>query len=179
MSIETDPMTRPWLDAAQNVATRLLGYGMLSASLVASVASLVPRFAGWSITSNPTVQEALIPLAPYLWMGAFFWAPVAVGEGVLLAKRELKFLATVYLLSTALLPPALLRVKHDGQGTVQQVWAGFCAFQLFRAAAFTTRIWGEGWLRRLGLNKKVSSEASSTTTRTDFNSAAVTTPAAT
>jgi len=129
-----------WKDSSRKVASSLLGLGVGSAVVVASAASLIPAFFGNAITSDPVVQNAIKPLARYLWLGGFLWAPVAVCEGVLLARRELSFLAGVYLLSTALLPPALLHVKHTG-GTVSQVWACFAVFQLFRAACFTARIW--------------------------------------
>ena len=110
------------------------------ATIVASASSLVPAFFGGILTSDGVVQEAVKPLAKYLWAGAFLTAPVAVSEGVLLARRELGFLAAIYVVSTALLPAALLHVKHIG-GSVVQVWACFAAFQLFRATCFAGRIW--------------------------------------
>jgi len=139
--VATDERAQRWLAAAQKVATQLLGIGMLTAGVVASIMSLIPAEFGNLITSDKVVQGAVKPLAKYLWMGAFFWAPVAVAEGVLLARLELKFLAGVYLLSTAMLPPALLQIKFR-QGTVGQVWACFTVFQVFRALCFTGRIWG-------------------------------------
>lgn len=135
-----DGTVQLWLSAAFSVGTTLLKYGFVMASVVASLASLVPAFFGGMLTSDPTVQASVRPLAKYLWAGAFLTAPVAVSEGVLLARRELKFLAAVYVVSTLLLPPALLRVKALG-GNVEQVWACFAVFQLFRAACFTGKIW--------------------------------------
>merc|ERR1712194_363486 len=110
------------------------------ATVVASLASLIPAFFGGMLTSDPTVKNAVKPLAKYLWAGAFLTAPVAVSEGLLLARRELKYLAGIYLLTTALLPPALLRIKDMG-GNVEQVWACFAVFQLCRAGLFAGRIW--------------------------------------
>jgi len=147
-NVDTDAEVQKWFGAGQKVATSLLGIGILAAAGVASVASLVPAFFANLITSDATVQAAVQPLAKYLWMGAFFWAPVAVAEGVLLARRELKFLAGVYLASTALLPPALLRIKYR-QGDVAQVWACFAIFQLFRAFFFTGKIWGGPFVKRV------------------------------
>ena len=69
----------------------------------------------------------------------------ATGLAVLV---ELGFLAGVYLLSTALLPPALLQVKFRG-GNVEQVWACFVVFQICRALCFTGRVWGGFALTRL------------------------------
>jgi Na+-driven multidrug efflux pump len=135
-----------WLKSAFSVGTSLLKYGFIMASVVASLVSLVPAFYGGMLTSDPTVQNAVKPLGKYLWAGAFLTAPVAVSEGVLLARRELRFLAAVYLVSTLLLPPALLRVKVLG-GNVEQVWACFAVFQLFRAACFAGKIWTRPVLR--------------------------------
>ena len=150
---EDDAAVQSWRSASQSVATTLMELGFSVAVVVASIASLVPAFFGNIITSDNVVQQAVKPLAKYLWLGTFFWAPVAVCEGVLLARRELKFLAGVYLTSTALLPPALLEIKKRGGG-VDQVWSCFVVFQVFRAACFTGRIWGAPVLRRFMGGKK-------------------------
>jgi len=134
-----DPIVKPWLDSAFSLGTNLLKLGFMTATVVASLASLIPGYFGGMLTSDPTVKNAVKPLAKYLWTGAFLTAPVAVAEGLLLARRELKYLAGIYVLTTALLPPALLRVKVGG--SVEQVWACFAVFQLCRAGFFTGRIW--------------------------------------
>lgn len=141
-------ITEPWTNAAFSVATSLLQLGFASGFAIASIASLVPAFFGNILTSDGVVQEAVKPLAKYLWAGAFLTAPVAVSEGVLLARRELKYLATVYVVSTALLPSALMRIKVSG-GNVEQIWACFAAFQLFRAACFAGRIWSGPVLNKI------------------------------
>ena len=122
--------------------------GFLSASVVASLASLIPAFFGGVLTSDPMVKNGVKPLAKYLWAGAFLTAPVAVSEGLLLARRELKYLAGVYILTTALLPSALLRVKDIG-GSVEQVWACFAVFQLCRAGFFAGKIWSGSAIRKV------------------------------
>jgi len=135
-----DRVVQPWLNNAFSLGTNLLTIGFITASVVASLASLIPAFFGGMLTSDPTVKNSVKPLAKYLWAGAFLTAPVAVSEGLLLARRELKYLAGIYVLTTALLPPALLRVKNVG-GSVEQVWACFAIFQLCRAGFFAGRIW--------------------------------------
>ncbi len=144
-----DPAVESWLTAGQQVATTLLGIGLASAGLVASIATLIPAFFGYFITTDSAVIAALKPLAKYLWFGALFWAPVAVSEGVLLARLELKFLAGIYLLSTLFLPPALLKVKLSPNGSIEKVWLCFVIFQILRASAFTSRIWGEFAYQRI------------------------------
>jgi hypothetical protein len=133
-------LLQPWLNASFSVGSSLLKLGLIMATIVASLASLIPARYGQWLTTDTMVQHAVRPLAKYLWAGAFLTAPVAVSEGILLARRELKYLAMVYILTTALLPPALIRVKIQG-GNVEQVWACFAIFQLFRAVFFAGRIW--------------------------------------
>jgi Na+-driven multidrug efflux pump len=144
----TDNTTSAWQRAALKVATNLLVIGFASGITISSIASLVPAFFGNFITSDAAVQESVKTMAKYLWMGAFLTAPVAVSEGVLLARRELKFLAIIYLISTAVLPSALWRIKYSPNGTAEQVWACFAVFQLFRATCFAARIWGPGIFKK-------------------------------
>jgi Na+-driven multidrug efflux pump len=159
-----DDKVQEWLTSAQSVASSLLRLGILLATVVASLASLIPAYFGNFITSDGTVQNAIKPLAKYLWMGAFFWAPVAVSEGVLLARRELGYLASVYLVSTALLPAALLRVKFQ-KGDVGQVWACFTVFQICRATLFTAKIWGGRLLERMKRHQRISDSPASANRR--------------
>ena len=137
----SDESVKPWMNASMEVSTKLVRLGLVVATVVCSIASLIPAYFGNLITTDPNVQMAVKPLAKYLLAGSFLAAPVAVAEGILLARRELKFLASVYLVSTALLPSALLWVKKIG-GNVEQVWGCFAAFQLFRATCFVGRIYG-------------------------------------
>jgi hypothetical protein len=157
-----DALVQPWFNAAFSVGNSLLKLGFVMATIVATAASLIPAFYGGLLTSDAVVKDAVKPLAKYLWAGAFLTAPVAVSEGILLARRELKYLATVYVLSTALLPPALIRVKVLG-GNVEQVWACFAAFQLFRALCFAGRIWsGTLWNAVTGVFTKHGGDSSAT-----------------
>lgn len=146
--IDQDSTARPWENAAFSVGNSLLKLGFSVGIFIASMATCIPAFRGSMLTTDTTVQEAVKPLAKYLWMGAFLTAPVAVSEGILLARRELKYLALVYVISTALLPSALMRVKLTG-GNVEQVWACFAAFQLFRATFFAGRIWSGKLIKKI------------------------------
>ena len=145
----SDALAQSWLSATFTVATRLLGIGIVVASFIATLVSLIPAFFGNLITSDTVLQKAVQPLAKYLWAGAFLTAPVAVSEGVLLARRELPFLAGVYVVSSIVLPFALTEIKKTG-GPVVQIWGCFAAFQLFRATCFAGRIWGSKVLSTIG-----------------------------
>lgn len=145
---ELDSKVQRWRSASFVAGNMLMRMGIVVAIMVASLASLIPAYWSNIITSDTVVQEAVKPMAQYLWLGTFFWAPVAVSEGILLARRDLKYLAAVYLASVALLPPALMRVKFRG-GDVGQVWACFAIFQMARAGCFVARVWGSALLRSL------------------------------
>lgn len=149
-----------WKESANQLARRMLRLGILLGAAVSCVAGSIPRFFPGILTRDKLIWDAVRPLAKPLVISGFLTAPVAVSEGVLLARRELSFLAGVYLLSTALLPQVLLKIKHNGNADgVVQVWMCFAAFQLFRAACFTGKLWGRQLLGKVfGLKKKIKTD---------------------
>ena len=136
---EADPSE--WRTASDRLATRLLGYAVLVSSGAAAIAAAVPIAGTQFLTNDPTVRLAVRPLAGPLAISTFLSGPMMAAEGVLLARRQLKFLALVYLVTTALLPPALIAVKNRG-GPVVRVWLCFAAFNFCRTAVFGLRVWG-------------------------------------
>jgi len=155
---ESHPGIQAWNKTAYKVATRLFGVGMIVAVIIATAASSIPAYFAGALTSDETVKTAVKPLAKYLWAGAFLTAPVAVSEGVLLARRELGYLATVYIASTAVFPTFLLQIKKTA-GPVVDVWSYFAWFQLFRAVCFAGKIWGGSLLKKIGLGRKRATPA--------------------
>lgn len=141
---------------AQILAGRLLRLGVTAGAGIALIAASIPRFFPFILTNDPLVQSSVKPLALPLFLGGLLTAPVAVSEGILLARRELNYLAGVYVLSTILFPFGLLKLK-SGSGPVSNVWYGFVLFQLFRATCFTGKIWGAPLLKKvtakMGLSK--------------------------
>lgn len=149
---------------AQALAGRLLRLGVSIGGIIALLAASIPKFFPFILTNDPLVQASVRPLALPLFLGGLLTAPVAVSEGVLLARRELKYLASVYLFSTIAFPFGLFKLKSGG-GPVSNVWFGFVFFQMFRAACFTGKLWGRPLLRgianKLGWNNtKVIAETS-------------------
>ena len=128
-----------WHRASEKFVFRLekvgLGVGLLIASVVGSIVAFAPGI----VTKDAGVQAAAKPLALILAAGVSLTAPVAVSEGALIARKELTYLAGVYFISTALLPPVLRRIRSGG-GPVSQVWICFALFQLFRSTCFLGRI---------------------------------------
>ena len=83
------------------LARQLVQLAMLVAAVMAMVGGAGLWCASGLLTNDATVQAAVRPLAAPLAIGVLLYAPVAVGEGVLLAQRQLRFLAGVYLASAA------------------------------------------------------------------------------
>ncbi len=134
---------------ATKLAARLLRLGMIVGAGIACIASSIPAFFPFILTNDALVQNSVKPLALPLFLGSLLTAPVAVSEGVLLARRELKYLAGVYMLSTIVFPFGLFSLKKTG-GPVSNVWFGFVFFQLFRALCFTGKLWGRALLGKIG-----------------------------
>lgn len=130
-----------WRAAADSLATRLLRYAVIVSTCAAIVGVAVPLGGTALLTNDATVRAAVRPLAVPLGVATLLTGPVCAAEGVLLARRRLRFLAAIYLSSVAVLPPVLLAVKRGG-GPVWKVWACFAVFQAFRAIVFSARIWG-------------------------------------
>lgn len=128
-----------WNSASNRLVVRLEKIGLGVAVLIATVVgSLLAYFPGF-ITKDIAIQGATYPLASILGAGVLLTAPVAVSEGTLIARGELSYLAIVYFISTALLPPVLRYIRAGG-GPVSQVWICFAAFQLFRSSCFVGRL---------------------------------------
>lgn len=128
-----------WKAASNRLVFRLEKVGLLVGAFIASVVGSLIAFAPGVVTKDIGVQSAAKPLAAILAAGAFLTAPVAVSEGTLIAQKELSFLAGVYFISTALLPPVLRRIRSGG-GPVSQIWICFALFQLFRSSCFVGRL---------------------------------------
>lgn len=152
--VEDTPVFR---SEAQALATRLLRLGICVGGGVALVAASIPRFFPFILTNDAIVRSSVKPLALPLFLASLLTAPVAVSEGILLARRELKFLASVYTLSTIAFPFGLFKLKTSG-GPVSNVWYGFVLFQLFRGLFFTSKLWGRQLINNvvkiLGMKKK-------------------------
>ena len=140
---------RVWRNAADSLAARLLRYAVFVSAAAALVGAAVPLSGAVFLTNEPSVRAAVVPLALPLAVSVVLTGPVCASEGVLLARRQLGFLAGVYVTTVALLPPALLAVKRRG-GPVAQLWVLFAIFQLFRASIFSGKIWGTKLWRRGG-----------------------------
>jgi len=130
---------KEWKAASSKLVLRLEKVGLMVGAMIASVVGSIIAFTPGIVTKDLAVQAAAKPLAAILAAGAFLTAPVAVSEGTLIAQKELSYLAGVYFVSTALLPPVLRKIRAGG-GPVSQVWICFALFQLFRSSCFVARL---------------------------------------
>ena len=129
-----------WRRASDRLAWRLTRFATITSFASACIAAAIPLFATSLLTNDATVRLAVRPLAVPLAVAAFMSGPIAAAEGILLARRSLGFLASVYVSTIALLPPVLLAVERRG-GPVVRLWTCFAIFQVIRSALFTARIW--------------------------------------
>ena len=108
-------------------------------------------FPSYHTVTSPSPFRHTPPLFPFFFpppgLSLLLTGPVCAGEGTLLARRQLGFLAGVYALSTAVLPFVLLGIKR--RGPVSAVWTTFALFQMVRAFAFTARVWLPEMRRRV------------------------------
>jgi len=128
-----------WKAASDRLVFRFEKVGLLVGTMIAAAVGTVIGCSPGIVTKDLAVQATAKPLALILAAGVFLTAPVAVSEGALIAQKELSFLAGVYFVSTALLPPVLRRIRSGG-GPVSQVWIVFALFQLFRSTCFAGRL---------------------------------------
>ena len=140
--------TSEWRTASDALAGRLLRYAVRISTGCALAGAAVALYGTPLLTNDLAVRQAVRPLALPLAVSAFLCGPIGAAEGVLLARRQLKFLAGTYLVSVALLPRLLFAVRTSPSGSVRLVWECFALFQLVRATAFGARVWGPALFRR-------------------------------
>ncbi len=142
----------------QSFARRLLRLGGCVGCGIALIAASIPKFLPFILTNDATVQASVKPLALPLFLASLLSAPLAISEGILLARRELKFLASVYLASTIAFPFGLFKLKTTG-GPVSNVWYGFVLFVFLRGLIFTGKVWGYSILGMNGISSENKKEA--------------------
>lgn len=136
-----------WRAASNRLVNRLLRAVLAIASIGAAVGAAFLLGGTHALTNDATVRLAARPLAAPLAASYVMCGPLALAEGVLLARRQLKFLAGIYLATVAILPAALVTVQRRG-GAIGSIWTVFAIFNLCRALLFGARVWGSQLLDR-------------------------------
>eukprot|EP00614_Pseudopedinella_elastica_P013047 CAMPEP_0172611076 /NCGR_PEP_ID=MMETSP1068-20121228/30799_1 /TAXON_ID=35684 /ORGANISM="Pseudopedinella elastica, Strain CCMP716" /LENGTH=428 /DNA_ID=CAMNT_0013414957 /DNA_START=132 /DNA_END=1415 /DNA_ORIENTATION=- len=93
----------------------------LVATSVAALASLVPLVGAGLFTRDAAVAAALRPLAMPLFLAGALHSLVCSAEGILLVRRELKFLGVLYTASAVVMPIIFMAMKRAGAG-LPAVW---------------------------------------------------------
>jgi len=131
-----DAAVKKWKAASGKVSINLIKACFVFGAAAATAGSVIPKSFGQALTGDVAVQEAIKPLAKYLWWSTFLMGPMSATEGILLAKNKAWFLAAMYTVSTAIFPYVLL---NFGSGSIAAVWTCFSVFQGYRATMQTLK----------------------------------------
>jgi len=132
-----DAVVQKWQAASNKVSSGFLKSCFLVAAIVATAGAAVPKSMGHLLTGDVAVQEAIKPLAKFLWWSTLLMGPMSASEGILLARHKTWFLAIMYMISTAIFPYAVMTF---GASSVAAVWTCFSVFQGYRATVQTLRV---------------------------------------
>lgn len=95
----------------------------------------------------------MLGLAPWLSGSLLAHACCMALEGILLAERELSYLASAYAVNTLLVVGGLWALRRGGAFGIQGVWACLLFFQVSRLSMFAMRLLvkhgllARGWAR--------------------------------
>jgi Na+-driven multidrug efflux pump len=140
----------------QRIVVISLGVGGLNAMLAGLIPYLVPHF----FTTSPAIALQMQDLSQLLSGSLVAHACTMALEGVLLAERELTYLAGCYAVNTALILVALAMLGGRAIA-ISNVWVTLLAFQAIRLVqfgaklAFKHRLLGKGWTWFKGLMSRV------------------------
>lgn len=129
------------------MARRLILISLGVGGLNALAAGLIPSlFPGLFTTSAEIVRE-MQGLAPWLSGALLAHACCMALEGILLAERELSYLASAYAVNTLLVVGGLWGLRTMGSFAIGGVWACLLFFQVSRLSMFAARLlWKHGLL---------------------------------
>lgn len=112
--------------------------GAIFGGLMMSAVACIPWLCRF-FTADPVVASLVSQTAPLL-MGIFMVHGWVCGmEGVLLGRRDLRFLGRAYAAFFGIVPWAMLQVKRNAEASLQNVWQVFLSYQLFRVCLFVGR----------------------------------------
>lgn len=132
-----DAVVQKWQAASSKVSSGFMKSCFLVAAVVATLGSVIPMSMGHLLTGDVAVQQAIKPLAKFLWWSTFLMGPMSATEGILLARHKTWFLASMYMVSTSVFPYAVMTL---GGGSIAAIWTCFSVFQGYRATIQTLRV---------------------------------------
>ena len=129
---------------ARALTTRMIWWGVWSGVVLGLALAALSPVLGHLFTSDPAVQDALVPVLIVIAVSQPLCGVVFVLDGVLIGAGDGRYLAWGGLITLAVYAPVVL-LWHPG---LVQIWITFCL--LFMGARFvvlTTRARGESWIR--------------------------------
>jgi len=136
------------------VARRLILISLGVGGLNAALAGLIPSLCPGLFTSNAAIVHEMLSLAPWLSGSLLAHACCMSLEGILLAERELSYLASAYAVNTLLVVGGLWGLRFAKAGfTIQGVWAALLFFQVSRLCFFAGRLLVKHGLLARGLRR--------------------------
>lgn len=127
--------------AANLLIRKVLLLGVAVGGANACLAGLVPLKLPHLFTYDAVIKQEMRGLVPLLSWSLLSHACVMGLEGILLAKRELGFLAKSYIFNTALIVLILEHIKSWGPlRGLHGVWAALLWFQVARCGLFGLRL---------------------------------------
>jgi len=107
----------------------------------ALVAGLIPLRFPFLFTTDPYITQQMKDLVPWLCTSLIAHASTMALEGIILAQRDVVYLASCYGINTALMVAGLwLTTNSLGLG-IHGVWLGLLMFQVIRFTQFSSRVW--------------------------------------
>jgi Na+-driven multidrug efflux pump len=134
---KNDAVVKKWNAASGKVTMNLMKACLVFGAAAATAGSVIPMCFGQALTGDVAVQQAIKPLAKYLWWSTILGGPMSATEGILLAKDKAWFLATMYTVSTAVFPYVLFNFAG---GSIAGIWTCFSLFQVYRAIVQTLKV---------------------------------------
>lgn len=140
---EKPPSTQRTL-ALRKTALNFIKAGVVFGASLVSAVSMIPLISGM-FTTDPAVVSLVNSVVPFLMAFFTVHGTVCSAEGILLGCKDLGFLGKMYGFFFAAVPYLMLRVKKAAlTGTravgLTSVWRVFVGYQLFRCAAWLSRV---------------------------------------
>jgi Na+-driven multidrug efflux pump len=139
--------------AIGKVVRRLVIISVGVGGLNAAAAGLIPCLLPNLFTNSAEIILEMQALAPWLSGSLLAHACTMALEGILLAERELSYLASSYALNTLLVVGGLWALQHVNGGSIHGVWGCLLFFQVSRLTFFAMRLLLKHGLLKRGWRK--------------------------
>jgi len=134
----------PLLISGRSLAKRMQALALRAAAGLGVIASLaaaaLPLFAPYLFTTSKAIVAEMARSAPMLGYTLFFYILSCVAEGMLVARKKLRFLAVAHMGNTALLVAALAWLRKVPSAGLPQIWTSIAVINAIRCVEFGWRL---------------------------------------